>query len=99
MTDESRELAPILWQGLFAYGISLIDGGNVVVCGGWNGDICFSDCMIYTTSENEWSFTVDLPFPLAGFAMLTLNKLLFVFGGGTEEKRYNTVYRVRQNYR
>ncbi len=81
--------------GLF-YGMSALatDRGNdVIVCGGLNNGTYLRACTLYDTIRNIWSLPTPLPVAMSMFAMLTLNRQPFVFGGyNSQIGVLNTVY-------
>jgi len=85
-------------QDQFAYGLTLVDSANVLMCGGYTNDTILSTCVLYNATANAWSTFPSLPLAIEFFPMITLHGRPFVFGGCTEDNNdgcnrvSNTVY-------
>jgi hypothetical protein len=61
--------------------MTLIDNGNVLVCGGHNGTAYFATCEIYTPSTNLWATFPSLSTATSYFTLVTLNEHPYILGG------------------
>lgn len=77
------------------YGMALVDGGNVIMCGGVDDSgLATSTCLLYNATVNEWLTFPSLPHAIYYFPMIILHGELFVCGGfnDIEKKPSNAVY-------
>jgi len=80
-------------QVRWIYGMTLVDDGNVLMCGGYNNGTYFSKCLLYNAAVNGWSTIPSLPLAIAGFPMITLHGRPFVCGGSNDSRILSsTVY-------
>jgi N-acetylneuraminic acid mutarotase len=90
-TNSTHEAASMP-HALHNYGMTLLTGDSVLVCGGNTGDVHVAICSLYTISVNAWTSFTSLPAIVDHFPMLTLNGRPYVFGGDNDTITMNTVY-------
>jgi hypothetical protein len=77
-------------HSFYAYGITLLDNGDVFVC----GSLATHMCAHYNATLNAWLTFMSLPICIAWFPMITLaNGRPYVFGGrNIDNTVFNTTY-------
>jgi hypothetical protein len=92
-TNSTQAGAPMPQAG-GEYGMTMLNSGAVLVCGGGSTNTCW----VYTVGVNTWTTFTPLPAILAFFPMLTLHGRPYVFGGSNDNNIvFNTVYTFESN--
>jgi hypothetical protein len=89
-TSTTRTLAPMPTKREY-YGMTIVSGGNVLVCGGIIGGLTSSACIEYDAATNVWMTFTSLPVALAYNPMVTIFSQPYVFGGYSDGNLKNTV--------
>ncbi len=84
LTGEWRQLADISPRS--SASMTVINGNEVVICGGWNGTQCISTCQRIIDPLNnltaKWLSDIpNLPINVCGHSLLYANNALVVIGG------------------
>jgi N-acetylneuraminic acid mutarotase len=85
LTSYETTVGPSLSIGRSAHEATVVNN-TIIVCGGLDNpksgiDICINSCEQFDLQTNVWKSISSLPINVSAFAMVTLNKRVYTFGG------------------
>ena len=68
---------------------ALVNGENLLVSGGWDGNSATSSMYLYDIAEDAWKLIGDLPFESNNIASFVTAETLFVLDGNAPDRTYS----------